>query len=137
MSEHLDFAKQKLTSGDFTCVIEHYDKLFTSKERGIKPIMDWLREGGRGGVCADRVIGKAAAMLLCYGGVREIYAGVISSHALDFLSAAGVLAEYGKKVDYIINRAGDGMCPMETRALSLDTAQTAFELFDELIQINN
>ena len=134
MCEGLEKAKAKLHSGGFTCVIEGEWGSFTSQEHGIKPIMDWLRNGAKGGVCADKVIGKAAAMLLVYGGVSEIYADVISSHALEFLETAGVAAAYDKNAEYIINRKGDGMCPMEERALELITAGDAFSLFSEIVK---
>ena len=128
MSEALEKAKKRLIEGEYTCVIDE----FFSKERGIKPIMDWLRAGAIGSVCADRVIGKAAAMLLVYGGVKELYAEIISEHALEFLETADVLVSFGEKTKYIINRKGDGMCPMEERALNLSDPVEAFKVFSSL-----
>lgn len=73
-----------------------------------------------GSSVADRVIGRGAALLLVKGRVREVYACVISSGALDVLRNAGIETEYGELVPNIINRTGTGICPVEQ--LTADTA---------------
>jgi len=87
-----------------------------------------------GNVCADRVIGKAAAMLLIYGGITELFAEVISEHALEFLNTCDITVEYRKKTKHIINRKGDGMCPMEEKALLLNSPTDAFTLFSNIVK---
>lgn len=133
-----DFQKAKtiLEEGEATCVIlpAGGDAVCLS-ERGIAPLVHILRRSPgllRGAAAADRVVGKAAAMLFAYGGVREIYAAVLSDHAAAFLDDCGVAYGFEKRVPYIVSRSGDGMCPMETRALFLEDADEAWKLFDQI-----
>lgn len=133
----LQLAKSTLENGAFTCVIVKEMDMLSSKENGIRPIIHWLRstpETLRKSAAADKVIGKAAAMLFVYGEVKVIYAAVISKPALAFLRENNVEVSYGNLVEYIKNRDGTGMCPMETKALNLNTAEEAFNLFNELVK---
>ena len=79
---------------------------------------DWLR----GASVADKVVGKGAAALLILGGVRELFAGVISTPALGLLEDSGISFRFAEKVPYIINRKGDGLCPVETLCKDCKTA---------------
>ena len=47
----------------------------------------------------------------------------ISKPALEYLASAGVSADYDTLVEYIINRAGDGMCPMEATVVNITRLQ--------------
>lgn len=68
---------------------------------------------------ADRVIGRGAALLLLKGGAERVFARTISTGALEVLRRAGVEVAFGEEVPFIINRTGDGMCPVER--LTADT----------------
>lgn len=46
------------------------------------------------------------------GGVRELFAGVISASALGLLEDSGISLRFAEKVPYIIKRKGDGLCPV-------------------------
>jgi len=128
---------------DHSCVVRTATgELLASDEHGILPPLRWLRNsansGGelailRGADVADRVIGKAAALLFAYGGVRSLWAARMSEAARDFLQTTGIVFEYGELVPAILNRDGTGLCPMEQRALGIDEPGEAFALFDGLI----
>ena len=110
--------------------------MLTSDEHGILPPLRWLRENPdllRGADVADKVIGRAAALLFAHGGVRSIWAARMSEAARDFLRAAGIVFEYDELVPAILNRDGTDLCPMEQRALGLAEPGEAFRLFDSLI----
>ena len=88
----------------------------SSFSRGVKPILDWLHDEGApldGAFVADKVIGKAAALLMVKGGVKKVYGEVISAAAEGVFESHRLPYSYKTKVPYIINRVGDGMCPME------------------------
>ena len=120
-----------------TCVIRISDgELLTSDEHGIRPPLFWLRENPdilRGADVADKVIGKAAALLFAYGGVRSVWAARMSEAARDFLRAARIAFDYEELVPAILNRDGTGLCPMEQRAIGIDDPAQAFALFDGII----
>jgi len=110
-------------------------ELLTYSQSGIKPIMGILKSAPEilsGAYVADRVIGKAAALLLLYGGVSFIYTPVMSVCAKEALEAYRTEFKYGKLVDHIKNRALDGRCPMESKVLDVDDPAAAYEMFKEM-----
>ncbi len=114
-------------------------KTIVSDLRGIMPIMDCLnseKDFLNGACVADKVIGKAAALLLVYGGVKSVYASVISDIARDYLLSQNIELFYDKSVEYIINRTHDGMCPMEKCCIDIDSPDLAYNvLFKKLNQM--
>ena len=85
-------------------------------QRGVKDLLTLVTESPetlKGALIADKAVGKAAAACMVVGGVKYVHADVMSEPALALLQHHGVEAEYGTLVDHIINRTGDGWCPME------------------------
>ena len=117
----LERAKARLTADGLTVAVCKGETTYTDTRRGVAPLLSWLDEGRdlSGFAAADRVVGKAAAFLYLRLGVTAVYAGVMSTPAYDLLTAHGVEATCGERVPAIINRAGDGYCPMETVTLPL------------------
>ena len=122
--DKLEIAKRFLYDNDLKLVVmKNGIPLATSVDRGIKPIFDvYTKELHHldGAYIADRVTGKAAAMLLAEGGVKGVYTDLISDAAIEILEQYPILFEYKKRVPYILNREGDGMCPIEKISRSVD-----------------
>lgn len=72
---------------------------------------------------ADKVIGKAAAGMMAYGGVRRVYADVMSKKAVPLLEYNHIEYSYGTLVDHIIIPKGDTHCPLEIIVASADSAE--------------
>lgn len=111
----LSCAAALLHRGDYTCIVCDRDRVLTSKSSGISPLLCRIEEHEdlRGTVCADKIIGRAAAMLLILGGVQAVHGDVMSVGAKAMLEQAGIRVSYGELTECIINRRGDGPCPME------------------------
>lgn len=127
MSDNLEKCREILKSGEHTLVLFDGKTLLTDTKRGVKPLLDLLdRETDLSGFsAADKVVGKAAAFLYVLLNVREIYADVISTHALSVLEEHQIPVVYGTLTDKIKNRAGTGFCPMETAVLDEDNPENA------------
>lgn len=126
----LDSAKQILHGDpEVSCVLCKGDTVYKSEKRGIVPMMEYLDAGLdlHGFSAADRIVGRAAAMLFVLGGVREVYAEVMGEGALAVLKQHGILATYAKLTPYIINRSGEGPCPMEQAVCLIDDPAAARE----------
>lgn len=127
LSERLQAARAALAG--HSCVAAKGDRLYISDERGIRPLMDWLSREDRpleGASVADKVVGKAAALLFVRGGVGEIFAEVMSEAAVGALETHGVPYHAVRMVPRIINREGTGLCPMETRVLDTNSPEEAY-----------
>ncbi len=127
--------KAALETGGYTCVLWANGELLFSRERGVKPLLCWIREGKdlRGALAADKVVGKAAALLYAYMGASAVYAGVAGEAAAAVLARHSVFAEIGRTVPRIRNRAGTGFCPMETAVWDVEDPAEAFALLQQKV----
>ena len=120
MNDKTKKAKELLESGGWTCVLCGEDgEILTSEERGVKPLLGWLKEAEETGKsfqkfsAADKVAGKAAASLYAGLGVEEVYAKVMSTSACRTLERYGIPYAFDVETEGILNREKSGSCPME------------------------
>src|SRR5574344_2189614 len=111
---NLELAKSLLV-GEVTCVACKGETSLTSFFSGIKPIISWANSNIdlRGFAFADKVVGKAAALLMVYVGAKEVYGKVISEEGYNVLKKHGIKVSYDEIVSFIVNRSNNGECPME------------------------
>ena len=119
----------------YTCALVREDKILSSKERGVKPLLEWLaaKMDCTNTVAADKVVGKAAAYLYVLLNVREVHANVISVAAEEVFQRFQIPYFYGERVAAIRNRANTGFCPMEQAVWNVDAPQEAYALLCEKI----
>lgn len=115
MNNDLEKAMILLKAGDCTCVLCRDDNVYIAREQGVRPLVAWLDEGRdfTGFSAADKVVGKAAALLYCLLGVTAVYAPVMSQAARTVLQTYGIAVQTGQLVPAIENRTKTGLCPME------------------------
>ena len=120
-------ARGLLESGNYTCVVCCGDSIYTTSQRGVAPLLNWLDSGTdlSGFSAADRVVGRGAAFLYCLLGVKEVYARVMSHPAAEVLRSYGISASADTFVEGIINREGTGPCPFEAAVMDIQDAQKA------------
>ena len=132
----LEQAKSILHTSASTIAVVSNEEVFTSQERGVKPLLHLLTEKKgflKGASVADKVIGKAAALLMVLGEIKEVHTLIISEPAIKVFEKYNIPCFYDKKVDRIVNRTGDGLCPMETLCLDVEEPQEAFTKIKEKI----
>ncbi|MDW5298830.1 MAG: DUF1893 domain-containing protein [Sedimentibacter sp.] len=119
----VDMAKELLEKEKLTLAIVKDGKLvFSSYERGIKPLytaVEQLKNELEGSSVADKVTGKAAAMLCKYANIKELHTKLISENAMKLLNETSIVYEYDEYAPYIKNRDKTGMCPVETLSLEV------------------
>lgn len=131
----LEKAKSILLSSASTIAVVSDGEVFTSQERGVKPLLHLLTEKKgflKGASVADKVIGKAAALLMVLGEIKEVHTLIVSEPAIKVFEKHNIPCFYDKKVTRIVNRTGDGLCPMETLCLDVENPQEAFERITSL-----
>lgn len=80
----------------------------------------------RGYAVADIIIGKAAALLFIKAGIREVYGEVMSKAGYDLLLQHAIPCACGTLTEKIINRKGDGVCPMEQTVARIDDPEEGY-----------
>ena len=119
--------KESLLQHDYSIVASNG---YSSYDTGIMPIMKVMKDDisfFKGTSVADKIIGKASAMLLTLSGAKEIYTPVLSKAGKEIFEQYHVAYEYDVLTDYIVNRKGDGMCPMEMTVKDIDDLHEAYE----------
>ena len=127
-------------SGAVRCAAVKNGELYTSTEKGLRPLLLWLRDDPgflRDASVADKIVGRAAAMLMVYAGVREVFASVISNNALSLLKERGITVTYSMTAIAISNRRGDGICPMERAVAPIKEPEAAYKLLLEKVFTSN
>ena len=125
--QNIEKAREHLV-GDMTLVLVRGDEIIERRERGVRPLCD-LVDTGRdlvGFSAADRVVGRGAAFLYVLLGVTELYASVMSEAAAVLLDTHGISYTCGSLVPRIINRKGDGFCPIECAVMDITEPHEAF-----------
>ncbi len=114
MASDIEKAISVLNDGH-TIVLCKNDAVITSDKRGIAPMVSFLREGrDLGGYSvADKIVGRAAAMLFVKSGIVAVHAVTLSKGGKKLLEHHNIPVTYDTLTEKIINRKGDGMCPME------------------------
>ena len=87
-----------------------------------------------GATVADKVIGRGAAALLIAGGVRQVYGEVMSRHAMELFSRfPSIKVDYGTLVDNILNRTGEGPCPVEAMTAGVTDVGECLNLIEKFV----
>lgn len=132
----LQKAKTLLESGGYTCVILRESTAYYGVKRGIAPLLEFIESGidFTGFSAADKIVGKAAAFLYVKMNLTAVYGEVLSVSAAEILKKNGVEYGYGTLTEKIINRAGDGICPMEKAVANADDPGQAVDILKRALQ---
>lgn len=95
---------------------------------GIRPLVELLGDSSVAGMCAaDKIVGKAAAVLFVALGVAGVHALVMSRAGAEVLKANGIPFSYDDMAEYIVRRDGNGMCPMEETVAGISDVNAAVQ----------
>lgn len=111
-------------------------EVMTRDGRGIAPLLAIASEENalRGASVTDLIMGKAAAMLMTYAGVSEVYAEVMSEAGERTLSEHDIPHSCGLLVPYIIDRTGKDVCPMERAVADVSDPAEAYAVLSARLE---
>lgn len=132
----IDYIKELLLNNGYACVLTNGKELEVSRERGVKPLVNLIDSGKDYGgyIAADKVVGKAAALLYAKMCVKTLYAHTLSAAAQNVCKEFGVAVTYNCLTENIINRAGTDLCPMEKAVANVTNPQTAYNIIKEKLK---
>lgn len=110
--------------------------LYSNVEGGLRPLVEAVETLGlerlRGCVIADRVVGRAAALIAVYIGASEVHAILMSWGAEKVLRRFGVPYSFLVETDHIRERDG-GLCPFERGVSEVEEPEEAYRRVRELL----
>ena len=133
--------KEMLRREDMRGVVRSADgRLREFRRQGVIDLFQLLSNEPaflQGASMADRVVGRGAALLMVKGGVKEVFAFVLSQPALDVLRQAGITISYDTLQPNIINRTGTDICPVEKLTADTTDPDEAFRLIGNFLNGTN
>ena len=134
----LEIAKKQLIDDQLTLVIvKNGQVLFqTSTHRitGFIGAIEKFDQQLNGASVADRVAGKALALLCVYAGIREVYAEVLSKKAQAVFEENKIEAEWKQMVDNVLDLNKAGVCPFEKLAAGISDPKESYGAFKGLLE---
>ena len=125
--EDLKIAMEMFENSDDSLIIVKDRRILLSKKGGgIGPLFDACCELGgqmKGSSIADKVVGKAAAALCVYAGIKRLYTPVLSSKAISLLEKNGIDYTTDKLTPGILNKDRSDFCPLEKMTEEEDEAE--------------
>ncbi len=134
----LEIAKKQLVEKQLTLVIvKNGQVLFQTDTHRISGFIGAIEKFGaqlNGASLADRVAGKALALLCVYAGIREVYAEVLSYKAEAVFKENKIAFEWKEIVDNVLDMDKTGVCPFEKAAASISDPEESFGAFKALLE---
>lgn len=82
---------------------------------------------------ADKIVGKAAALLFIKMKVSSVYGSVMSEKARDIFLHYNIPFFYKTLTKEIINRRGDDLCPMEKAVENVNDPEKAYVILTDTV----
>ncbi len=133
----LDLAKQIFQAGGVSFVLVHDGRELARGTRdGIGELLaavDRLGTQTRGASLADKIVGKAVAMVAAHAGLAAVYSPLASTAGQQVLAECQIVLQAGQLVPLILNKRNDGPCPMERLTLPLVQPEDAVAALKEFV----
>ena len=127
----LNIAKEKLKQKNLALVIAKRGRvIFETSSHGIDGLMKAIEELDKemkGSAVADKIVGKAAALLCVYTGVVAVFAVTASEKGIQVLKDNNVLCRFESKVPHILNSQRSDICPFEKLVINISNPKKAYE----------
>jgi len=128
--QDLEKAKKRLTEKDLTLsIVKNGETIFETASHGISGFLTAMEKFGdklEGASVADRVAGKAIALLCVYSKVKAVYAATLSKKAKAVLEENAIYHEWNELVENILNTDSTGVCPFEKLATEISNPNEAY-----------
>jgi len=134
--QDLDIAKRRFSEEKFTLVIVKNTKvIFETRLHGISGFLraiEKLENRLTDASVADKVAGKAVALLCAHAKIKALYAETLSRNAKEFLEENLIHHEYDKLVENILGLDKAEICPFEKAAMEISDPEDAYARFKTL-----
>lgn len=126
---------EMLNEQGLSLLVYNHDSLTTHANRGVQDLLQLISEQPErlnGAVVADKIIGKAAAVLMATGGVREVHTNIICTPAKQLFEQQGILVFATEEVPMILNRDRSSMCPIDTQIAEVESIEECVAILQNM-----
>jgi len=132
----LEIAKHQLHRKELTlAIVKNGEVLFETHSHRISGFLGAIEKFGdvlEGAAVADRVAGKAIALLCVYAKISDVYTEVLSEKAKAVFEENGIRHKWKALVKNILDLNKSGVCPFEKAAADISDPKDAYRKFKAL-----
>lgn len=134
----LETAKTQLDREQLTlAIVKNGKTLYETQFHRISGFLNAIDQQGKNleGACvADKVVGKAVALLCVYAEVKAVYAETLSIAGKIVLENKSIAIEWKELVDVILDDTKQDICPFEKEAATVSSPEETYVRFKALQQ---
>jgi hypothetical protein len=135
--QDLEIAKKQLYNKNLTlAIVKNGIILFQTNSHRISGVIGAIEKLGiqlNGASAADRVAGKALALLCVYAGITQIYVEVLSRKARVVFEDNKIMFEYKELINDVLDTDKAGVCPFEKVAADISDPRESYATFKTLL----
>jgi len=98
-------------------IIKNGEPIFKSSRKGMAPLLEAIENLGlpklSDTIVVDKLVGKAAALIICFLKAREVQTKILSMTAREILEKHEIKYSSDGIIPKILNRSGTDLCPFE------------------------
>lgn len=132
----VEIAKNQLYKKELTlAIVKNGRVLFETRSHRISGFLGAIEQLGtklEDASLADRVAGKAIALLCVYARIKEVYAEILSKKAKTVFEQSGINHEWKELVENVLDMNKSGVCPFEKAAAGISDPKDSYRIFKAL-----
>jgi hypothetical protein len=116
-------------------IVKEGEIVFETESRGMSAFLgaiERFEDKLKGASIADKVIGKAVALLCVHAKVNAVYAPILSRKAKALLEENSICVEWETLVQNVLNADKAATCPFEELAVEIADPKDAYRKFKAL-----
>ena len=130
MTSKLQYIEQMKAERLNLIILKNGERLYQSQREGMLPLYQAIHSLGiiqlRDTTIVDKIVGKAAALLISYIQAQTVYCSTLSVRGKSVLENHGITFRYEDLAPEIINRYGTDICPFEKAVLDVVNPQIGY-----------
>lgn len=128
----LEIAEERLNEKQLTLVVvKEGEVIFETCSHGILGFLEAMekcKNALHGACIADKIVGKAIALLCAYVKVKAVYAVVLSKKAKEVLELNKIRHKWKSLVENILAIGKRDLCPLEKAVAQINNPEEAYRL---------
>ena len=110
--------------------------IFSSSKEGMLPLLEVIEKIDASklldSIVVDKMVGKAAALLICIFKAKKLYTKIMSLKAIQVLDEYGIEYSTEKIIPDILNKFGTDICPFEKTVYDTNSPEEGYKRLQEL-----
>ena len=130
MISKLQYIEQMKIEGLNLIILKNGKRLYQSTSEGMLPLYQAIGVLGfpqlKDTTIVDKIVGKAAALLISYIHAQTVYCSTLSVRGKTVLKEHGIAFLYEELTPEIVNRYGTDICPFEKAVLDVEDPKIGY-----------